>query len=63
MVQGDQLGDAGRLFAAFDLDHEMVVHAQAIRRHVLRFRNRDAAAQFGARWHRRQISYPVRAVV
>ena len=45
IVQGDQLGDAGRAFAALDLDHEMIVHAQAVGRHVLCFGDRDAAAQ------------------
>jgi len=37
MVQGDQFGDASRALAALDLDHEMIVYAQAIWRHVLRF--------------------------
>src|SRR5437899_1053266 len=41
----------------------MIVHAQAIRRHVLRFGDRETAAQLRARWNRRQVSYPVRAVI
>lgn len=45
IVQGDQFGDAGGTLAALDLDHEMIVHAQAVWRHVFRFCNRHAAAQ------------------
>ena len=44
-MQGDQLGDARGALAALDLDHEMIVYAQAIGRHVLRFSDRDAATQ------------------
>ena len=63
VVQSNQLGNTGRALAALDLDHEMIVGAQAIRRHVLRLGDRDAAAQPRPRRHRRQIPYPVRAVV
>ena len=44
-MQGDQLGDARGALAALDLDHEMIIHPQAIRRHVLRFGDRNATAQ------------------
>ena len=46
-MQGDQFGDAGRALAAFDLDHEMIVDAQAVRRHVLGFSDGDPAAELG----------------
>ena len=42
IVQSNQLGNTGRALAALDLDHEMIVDAQAIRRHVLRLGDRDA---------------------
>jgi hypothetical protein len=45
IVQGDQLGDASGALAALDLDREMIVHAQAVRRHVLRLGDSDKAAQ------------------
>src|SRR4051812_30831182 len=63
IVQGDQLGDAGRALAALDLDHEVIVHAQAVRGHVLRFGDSDTATQLRARRNRCQIPYPVRTVV
>jgi len=34
-VQGDDGGDAGRSLSAFDLDQEMVVHAQAVGQNVV----------------------------
>jgi Acetokinase family len=45
VVQGDQLGDAGGARAALDLDHLMIVDAQAVRRNVLRFGDRQTAAK------------------
>src|SRR5947209_13150720 len=63
IMQGDQLGDTGRPFAAFDLDHEMVVHAETVGGHILRLGNADAAAQLRTRRHRRKIPDPVGAVV
>ena len=52
-----------RALAAFDLDHEVIVDAQAVGRHVLGFGDGDAAAQPRAGRHRRQIADPVGAVV
>src|SRR5260370_7898248 len=41
----------------------MIVHAKAIRRHILSFGDRETAAQLRARRNRCQIPYPVSAVV
>jgi NAD(P)-dependent dehydrogenase (short-subunit alcohol dehydrogenase family) len=63
IMQRNQLGNTGRALAAFDLDHEMVVHAQPVGGNVLGFRNGDPAAQPRAGRDRREIADAIGAVV
>src|SRR6516164_5189254 len=62
-VQRDQLGDAGRTLAAFDLDDQAIVDLQAVGRHVLGFRDCDESPQTRAGGHWREIADTVGAIV